>query len=103
MADTQAAGKKNSGKNCTTSVWRKQRYAAYKLRHGNCQHNHPSSSMRSPLNKISRRRVVVNEYYKNYKLHLNDEVMEPLPFDPATVRMLREHGVDRKYIHGLKA
>lgn len=107
MADVQAASKKNSGKNCSTSPLRKSHYQTYKLHHGNKQHNHPVSSKRSPLVKISRRNQVVNDYYKGYHSMLaatikNDTEMPCLPWDPATVRMLRAHGVDRKHIIGLK-
>jgi hypothetical protein len=108
MADVQAASKKNSGKNCSTSPLRKQHYASYKLKHGNKQHVHPVSSKRSPLVKISRHKQVVADYYKSYNTlvvqsNKLDTDMPALPWDPATVRMLRAHGVDRKHIIGLKA
>jgi hypothetical protein len=88
MANQQAASKKGSGKNATTSVQRKAKYQAYKSRHGNTQHAHPDSSKRSTLVHDNRRRQVINDYVKAYKLLPKDVVPEPMPWDPSTIRMI---------------
>ena len=92
MADKQAASKKNSGKNATTSETRKAKYLHYKQAHGNKQHSHSPSHTRSPLVRSTQRRIQVNEYTQAYKQAMHDkaEVMPDLPLSRETKRMIGE-------------
>jgi hypothetical protein len=92
MANQQAAGKKNSGKNATTSDHRLAKYLRYKQMHGNKQRNHSPSHTRSPLVRTTQRNIQIDKYTAAYKKAIrdNDEVMPELPLSRETKRMIGE-------------
>jgi hypothetical protein len=87
----------------TTSETRKIRYAHYGQRHGLAAKGHklgPASKEKrgcGPLARYNRRKAVMADYYQHYKDQLEANradqniQVKPLPFDPATQRMMAEY------------
>lgn len=83
------------GKNMTTSVLRKGKYATYGQRHKLAVNGNKFSQSKEhrgcgPLAKYNRRRAQTAEYYADYNKNVSQGIYKALPFDPISVRQLAE-------------
>ena len=106
MAQNQKQPK--GGKNMTTSETRKHKYASYAMGRVRKQLPHTACGKRSPLVRSNQRRVAIAEYVNNYNYMIksaenNDTLPLALPFDPSTIRMLREAGVSKEQVRIMRA